>query len=334
MNRRTATLFVGLLAVGPFASWAQGQTTAFSFEALPENVASAPGTDGFRFDTTVDIQVTDLGYYDAGEDGLVLEHNVGIYEFDSRELLTSATVADSSYLDGPFRYTPIDPLTLYAGTSYIVAGYHSGDVGDLIGQFDVTRLVDTASEVNMEGYYFDESAELVFPQTSYEPFRVFGPNFRFVTSGDISAIDFNSDGRATCADINSLATAVANDTPQTAFDLNKDFQLDVEDIEIWLTRAGVALTGSPFENGDANLDGSVNAADYATWETHRFSSGTWCQGDFNADGQVGGSDFNIWNVAQRNNASVAAVPEPQTAPYFLLLVVVWLIRRVTRSSGD
>lgn len=297
---------------------AYGQTTAFTFEVPSEGVESVSGSDGFRFNTSTDIQVTDLGYYDHDGDGLKLNHTVGLFDFDSQELLVSADVNDTSFLNGAFRYTAIEPFTLNAGTMYLIAGHHPGTNADdpaveLLGE----SMVTDAPEVRLFEYFFDESEELLFPRTSFDPFRFFGPNFRYVLSGDISEIDFNGDGQATCTDINSLANAVANELPSVGFDLNNDLQLDISDVELWLLRAGAANGGSALSNGDANLDGSVDAADQAMWASNRFTDGTWCSGDFNADGHIDGSDFNVWNDAAQA-AATSAVPEPGSTSLALL----------------
>jgi hypothetical protein len=81
------------------------------------------GNDAFAFVPWVDIEVTGLGYYDHDGDGLVTEHMVGIFEESSRELVTPAVSVDSeSELMGSFRYEPVPPVVLKAGTHYVVAG--------------------------------------------------------------------------------------------------------------------------------------------------------------------------------------------------------------------
>ena len=306
-------------------SLSDAQTVAFTFdgplEACPDEDAtdcaavSLRATDGFKFKTSVDVVVTDLGYYDWNQDGLVLSHEVGIYEFDTQQLLVSTDVDSTSFLSGAFRYSPIEPFTLNAGISYLLAGYHPGSTdpvnpedrgANILGADDV----DTADEIDLEAYFFSESSQLVFPLISFEPFRYFGPNLRFTLAGDIADFDFNDDGQANCTDINALATAVANNTPDARFDLNNDFQLDLFDVEDWLLGAGVAVNGAAYANGDANLDGTVNDGDLAAWESGRFMAGDWCGGDFNADGLVDGSDFNIWNNSYQSSPAATPVPEP------------------------
>jgi hypothetical protein len=83
-------------------------------------------TYGFRFTPVQDISVTHLGYIDVGQDGLSNPHPVGIWNL-SGSLLSSASVTTAnSTLDGPvmegnarYRFTPIGPLSLDAGTTYV-----------------------------------------------------------------------------------------------------------------------------------------------------------------------------------------------------------------------
>jgi hypothetical protein len=80
-------------------------------------------TNGFEFVPWTDIEVTALGYYDEGGDGLVNEHTVGIFEKSNRQLVSdTVTVDGGSTLEGAFRYEEITPVVLKGGTSYVVAG--------------------------------------------------------------------------------------------------------------------------------------------------------------------------------------------------------------------
>ena len=49
--------------------------------------------------------------------------------------------------------------------------------------------------------------------------------------------------------------------------------------------------------GDADLNGQIDAVDWALWDQSKFTRETsWQQGDFNGDGSTDGSDFNIWSA--------------------------------------
>jgi hypothetical protein len=55
-------------------------------------------------------------------------------------------------------------------------------------------------------------------------------------------------------------------------------------------------SGPDFYNGDANLDGSVDGADYTVWADSYGSVGDLGadRGDFNCDNLVDGADYTIW----------------------------------------
>ena len=81
--------------------------------------------------------------------------------------------------------------------------------------------------------------------------------------------------------------------------------MDQADLAQWLSLAGAENLGpgASYLSGDANLDGSVNGADFQAWNSHKFTStAAWCSGDFTADGVVDGFDFLIWNANKSQTA--------------------------------
>ena len=124
-----AFLLVGLAACGSpkrptSLPTRTSPVAAFSFppqEGTNDNFGVT--TDGLEFVPWVDIEVTALGYYDDGRDGLVSSHSVGIFDAASRELVTPEVTVDSqSALEGFYRYEPIAPVVLKEGRAYLVAG--------------------------------------------------------------------------------------------------------------------------------------------------------------------------------------------------------------------
>ena len=125
--------------------------------------------------------------------------------------------------------------------------------------------------------------------------------------------DFDADGDYDCDDIDSLVAEIAAGTNDSAFDLTGEGDVDGNDLTAWLSEAGAAnlASGEPYIPGDANLDGSVDVADFNVWNGNKFTSvAAWCSGDFNADGSVDVGDFNIWNGNKFTSADLATVPEP------------------------
>jgi len=86
------------------------------------------------------------------------------------------------------------------------------------------------------------------------------------------------------------------------------------------------------KGGDANLDNSVDPADFGTWLANVGNTNTpWYLGDFNDDGSIDPADFGIWlnNVGAGAGSSLgggSSVPEPASMALIALgsLLVVGL----------
>ena len=137
----SAAFSLALLLLLPFALTAcGGSNTPTRPSTLPPRSTPVPAysfnpgsgttagfkksTDGLEFVPWVDMEVSALGYYDAGGDGLLNSHTVGIFDTETKELITPTVVVDNeSVLDGSYRYEPITPVVLKEGKSYIVGGH-------------------------------------------------------------------------------------------------------------------------------------------------------------------------------------------------------------------
>ena len=81
--------------------------------------------------------------------------------------------------------------------------------------------------------------------------------------------------------------------------------------------------------GDANLDGSVDLADFNAWLTGSPGDG-WAGGDFNGEGSIDLADFNIWLTTVPPDApllNAVPVPEPTTMTLFGLVGLLAAGRR-------
>lgn len=144
--------------------------------------------------------------------------------------------------------------------------------------------------------------------------------------------DFNIDGDCDVDDLNSLQQegpvavgVIVTPGENDHFDITGDGVIDNADVDQWLAdAANVNGTGSPYERGDANLDGVVDESDFNLWNANIFTTSLlWDAGDFSGDGNVDVSDFNLWNANKSTVADGGAnVPEPRAASTLLLALLL------------
>ncbi len=100
---------------------------------------------------TNDIQVTALGFYDNGGDGLAASHAVGLYGIGGNQI-TNVTVPSgtaASFSNG-YRYVTLStPITLYGGGRYALNAVNLGDVsgdaaaGNFTPHWNVGQFTDS-----------------------------------------------------------------------------------------------------------------------------------------------------------------------------------------------
>ena len=88
---------------------------------------------GWQFSLSDPVNVTSLGWYDQGGNGLNRAHEVGIWQTDTKILVAQAVVPQGleAPLDGQFRWAGLSlPVQLQPGISYSIAGLDIGSGGD------------------------------------------------------------------------------------------------------------------------------------------------------------------------------------------------------------
>ncbi|MFQ5423437.1 MAG: hypothetical protein ACE5F9_05590 [Phycisphaerae bacterium] len=110
---------------------AHAQTIAWTVTPEPSSTVQS-GLFGTEFAPNADIAVSSLGWYDdtaASPDGLLVSHDVGIFEVATQTLVVSTTVPAGTTTTkiNEFRFVPVTPVTLTAGTAYVIVGIADGD---------------------------------------------------------------------------------------------------------------------------------------------------------------------------------------------------------------
>lgn len=149
--------------------------------------------------------------------------------------------------------------------------------------------------------------------------------------GDVSPLgtDDLPDDLVNAVDIDALLAEIQSESADPLFDLNADTMVDDADAATLFD-----ILGTQF--GDATLDGFVNAADLAVWQTNYGTSEGWAAGDFNGNSVIDGRDFLIWQryagFGGGSHAGAVSVPEPGAWVIAIGLVDFLLRRRSLRME--
>ena len=137
-------------------------------------------TFGYQFTAIVPFVVVQLGYFDAGGDGLSDSHPVALFN-SAGTILVSATVpaGTAGTLTNGFRYASIAPTPLTTGT-YTIGGYANGTSLDdflfgMTGSTTVPQITLGTAVSTIPG----SSSSLSFPNNpvGFATQGYFGPNF-------------------------------------------------------------------------------------------------------------------------------------------------------------
>ncbi len=135
--------------------------------------------------------------------------------------------------------------------------------------------------------------------------------------------DFDASGFLDSPDIDQLSERVLSGEYAAEFDLNADELLSADDRAIWIEE----LVGTQL--GDADLNGSVEFADFLRLANAFPTEAGWSSGDFDGDGFVRFPDFLALsqNFGVEGGGVVVPIPEPQLSAMILGLLPFGLRRR-------
>ncbi|MEB3200703.1 MAG: hypothetical protein VKK62_09285 [Synechococcaceae cyanobacterium] len=179
------TLLGGTLLLAPSSSHALVITQAV-INTTGGTLGGDPGFSGslgYNFSLSSPFRISSLGFYDAGEDGLLSPHEVGVFDATSQGLLAKALIpaGNTASLIGGYRWVGLSSsITLQPG-NYVLAATTSGDPA-LFDPF--LFLADDVEE--MAGFVIGDASlsglgsgsTVVFPSTDEGvPYGFIGPNF-------------------------------------------------------------------------------------------------------------------------------------------------------------
>ncbi len=282
--------------------------------------AAANATIGWSFTVgSGSITVSSLGLYDSGGNGLANAHDIAIWT-SGGTLVTSTTIPSGTgaTLISGYRYVAITPVTLSAGTTYVIGALYPTQSGDNI-IFNSTQTFAapiTFGKSRQTALDFPGTSPLAFPNVNAGLAQgIFGPNFLCsFTELNIDNVTMNEGNASTTSFQFTVSLTQAADAGGVTFDLAtadgtaQDDDPATEDNDY----VALALTGQSIAAGNSIKMISVTVNGDLTVEPDEtfFVNVTNVIGAYLNDGQGLGTITNE-DVAP-NTAPVNTVPGAQT----------------------
>ncbi|MEN1678992.1 MAG: sulfatase-like hydrolase/transferase [Planctomycetota bacterium] len=140
--------------------------------------------------------------------------------------------------------------------------------------------------------------------------------------------DLNGDGRLSLLDAAAFESALGQDgAANAAFNfVTPDEMIDETDFHYWLTVLVPLVNGIGPADGDFDLNGVVDIADYMTLTQSFGGAGAALTADGNGDGRVDAADYTIWRDGFAAQQSLA-IPEPTAICQLLAAITGLRLRR-------
>jgi hypothetical protein len=281
------------------AKQAGGAFDGFSWNLNAPNEGTR-GPDNFR-----------MGMFIGGETGFSFAFSEDLGA-DDQWTFVAATYDGTTDLDNLIFYigdetTSVDflgdPLSLFSGPINSTAGIANVNVG----------MTEAAPGIDFSINGYQDDVRIYDRVLSLEEIE----QVRLANLTSLVQGDFDGNGVLDAADIDLLSAGVRGGENPSAFDLNGDSLVNIDDLNVWVEQ----LRGTWF--GDANLDGEFNSGDLVqVFQAGQFEDSMplnsgWAAGDWNGDGDFDSSDFvrafQGGGFEQGPRPAAAAVPEPNAA---------------------
>jgi hypothetical protein len=249
------------LAAAIESAGAVNLATAVTAQGNANGVVGA--TIGWSFTPAVDLTVTQLGVFDVDGDGLARAHGVGLWTSGGSFVVATGVPAGvAAPLTGGARFVDIAPVTLSAGTSYVIGAYYVDSTDTWLTDGILgNELAYHPALAAGAGRTSGASGSLGFPATAVGLPRV-GPTFAFTLPPPVTRVWPNrfdppcnllGDLAACIADLNfgDVIAIEANAIPGQSITVSpaKSFTLrsSLGFTPVFDDSTSIALPGSPFD---------------------------------------------------------------------------------------
>lgn len=277
---------------GPAVEWNESRIPIAQINTSASTSSpTADTTYGWSFTANNPIVVTDLGVYDAGDDGLAEEHTVTIWDASGAVIATVPVPATGSTpppTEAGFRYVQLpNPVTLPAG-QYTIGAYYTTSADAL----DDQQVPALSAEVTYDaGRSGTGAAEPTTPASA----GYFGPNFRFVPSQQPDVFTLTVSGDSD--DWQGQQVTITITPAQSG-----------EDFDLYIRRGDTSgpIVASSAQAGDAT--------EQASFSPSALGVGDYAVEIFYRDSSSGCVNDGICQLGDRygGTATVTAVDAPQT----------------------
>ena len=166
-------LLAGAPAIAEIAIGLEGGTSA---------PMGATTNHGWRFQANDDITLTMLGLWDDDNDGMDIDHPIGLWRFDTGTLLTSGVISAGvgDPLIDHFRYVDVTDVALEAGVDYVIGFYTPSSNQDTMVYAAPVGLTINSAITYIEARYGGNGSLLMPGPNVTTTYCRFGPNFQFI----------------------------------------------------------------------------------------------------------------------------------------------------------
>jgi len=179
-----AAFIAALIALCPGQT--RADTIALSFAPGGPNFITGAGTDtlGWAFSLSAPIFLTQLGFWDNGNDGLIQAHKVTIWDSTGTVIEAQATVPNgmAATLTNGFRYVTLGSSVMLPAGNYVIGAFYNAFGDEAASQ---ASAIGTSSPVTYLGSR--AIAGDAFPPS--DAFNLsnsyFGPNFQFTSTRSV-----------------------------------------------------------------------------------------------------------------------------------------------------